>query len=131
MYIVLSESVSTIHDLSHGSGVPRPPLRVQALSLSHSIVFSKFCRASSGYIFMPFSIFRTLPFHASSENLRNHWFSSILTWHFVVQRQTTSPVVSHTKSAEPLRSNMPFISSFAFSTGMPAYLPHTGFIIPV
>src|SRR3989344_1799215 len=125
MYIVLSESVSTIHDLSHGSGVPRPPLRVQALSLSHYIVFPLLFRNSSGYIFMPFRCFRTLPCQASRGNLRNHWCSSILTWHFVGRRQTTSPVVSHTKSAEPLRSNMPFISSFAFSTGMPAYLPHT------
>src|SRR3989338_4956995 len=98
MYIVLSESVSTIHYLSHGKNVPRPLFLVHALSFIHSIVFSKLLRASSGYIAMSFKQRRTFFFQSSSEYFRNHWFYNILTWHFVVHLHTT-PATSHMTSA--------------------------------
>src|SRR3989338_2090894 len=99
MYIVLSESVSIIHSLSHGIGVPSPDFLAQALSLSHSSVFSKLFLASSGYIFILERHFDTFFFHSSSEYFKNHWFSRILTWHLVVQRHTTLPVSSYIMSA--------------------------------
>src|SRR3989338_8801085 len=130
MYIVLSESVSIIHSLSHGIGVPSPDFLAQALSLSHSSVFSKLFLASSGYIFILERYFDTFFFHSSPEYFRNHWFSRILTWHLVVQRHTSGPVSSYITSASPLFIMSILILSLTSLTVIPLYFPAFSFITP-
>ena len=70
-------------------------------------------------------------FHSASENFRNHWFSSTLMWHFVLQRHTMSAVVSHSLSAIPLSSNSSMSGSFMSLTFMPAYCPQFSLHTPV